>query len=398
MPVAITKRRAWLPWVVALVAAGVLGRGAPAHAQQPVVFVHGINSSGGTWASTAATLQQQLGILPATPTLSSDAPIATQAGQLAADIQSYGFLTTPFLVGHSQGGLVSRYATGLTPANMVLTVGTPHGGAPVAVNAGWYVGVLNTMAYEVSATVFLYNVIGGDLNPYEGDEWIDFTADAVLAASVGGAFSTVINNAVSPELHGQPALTDLAPGSAFLSSLNSSANLQSEAATIGLRYGLNSQLNQGYLGGPIRLLTWLSPGDADNAGWTIINIGYALLSDAEDDFYNLDPSDPYYYEESVGLGAMADLGGTLMYWPELWCITTSNSFFCPASDAIVPASSQIYPGAVENDGIVGPSHIEEPTDPQVIGYVSTRISNAIGFIGVRPLSRQTPRTLQAAGH
>ena len=252
---------------------------------------------------------------------------------------------------------------------------TSQGGAPAAVNGGWYMSTLNQMGHDSGAFVFMSGLFGDILNSNEDEsEWIDISAETVLAASAGGAINTVVNSVAGQYLNGQASLTDLAPGSAFLSALNSTNNLQREAG-IPYRYGLNSQLSAGYLGGPFRLLP-ISPTDADYAGWSIINLGYYLLASAEDHHFNLAPSDPYYFEEVYGLSAEADLGSLLTEWPALWCVATSNSPYCPASDGIVPVSAQIYPGAVSNDGIVGPSHVEETTDAGVINHLQLRIANA----------------------
>src|SRR5262249_16176880 len=111
----------------------------PASAQErPIVFVHGFGSSGDTWAGAPLRLQTNLAIQTATPSLSASSLYEQQANEL--QWQAGGFGSDIIAVGHSNGGLVARQWSRQHPVSGILTVGTPHGGAPLVRNLGSYAG------------------------------------------------------------------------------------------------------------------------------------------------------------------------------------------------------------------------------------------------------------------
>lgn len=77
-------------------------------AQRGVVFQHGINSTGDTWAQAADRLSRDYSITPYRPTTSSFEAFETQAGQLAGQVVGAG--TNAIIIGHSNGGLLARAA------------------------------------------------------------------------------------------------------------------------------------------------------------------------------------------------------------------------------------------------------------------------------------------------
>jgi hypothetical protein len=78
---------------------------------QNVVMQHGLNSSSCTWTRMANWLNQDFRFgKEVIPSLSADSALASQGQALVNEINSVGG-TNNILMGHSQGGLISRYAS-----------------------------------------------------------------------------------------------------------------------------------------------------------------------------------------------------------------------------------------------------------------------------------------------
>ncbi|MBM3773146.1 MAG: hypothetical protein FJW27_18045 [Acidimicrobiia bacterium] len=107
---------------------------APVAAAQdrPVVFVHGINSNGGSRSGAAARLRAKLAIVADLPNLSSRALYETQASQLQQAVAHRDALLVA--VGHSNGGVVSRELSRRRPVSGIVTLGAPNQGAPIVSN------------------------------------------------------------------------------------------------------------------------------------------------------------------------------------------------------------------------------------------------------------------------
>ncbi|MGH9709247.1 MAG: esterase/lipase family protein, partial [Candidatus Acidiferrales bacterium] len=189
---------------------------------QNVVFQHGFFSSGCTWSRMIPWLNQQfLWGTELVPSLNSIDNLTNQGNALVSDINSAGG-TGYILLGHSQGGLISRYAAQHfenqnPPPNPpvvagVLSLDTPHQGAPLA-----------ALAQGEFQNVFL-----GDMVNVWGDVGCSTPYDNVLCYLVALQYS-----ALSEQLINIGALTDLVPGSAFLTNLNSQPENFQKAAIIG---------------------------------------------------------------------------------------------------------------------------------------------------------------------
>jgi pimeloyl-ACP methyl ester carboxylesterase len=343
----------------------------PARAQQPVMLVHGINADGSTWQSATDYLRS-LGYNAQNPTLGQADPLAVQAGRLRDAIAANGFGGNVMLAAHSQGGLISRYTTELTPAKAVVTVGTPHAGAPVAVMGDWFNGVLDEAAWDIGIVLVVDTDLANYLWYYGEWPWTIFE-DIAYAWSIGYLIDYGLDAVSSQYLNGQPSLADLAPGSAFLASLNSSDNVARESGAIPTRVGFNVQLDGGYWGGPLRLR--LGAASADYLGQLLVSYGWYLEWDALENLWYLDWWDPMSWEWAFGLFAQMDLGAIASSWPNIWCETTSWNWGCEPSDGIVPTARQWYPNAT-NYSIVGPAHTEETADWQVIDNITQVLNSA----------------------
>jgi pimeloyl-ACP methyl ester carboxylesterase len=356
-------RAATLALRTAVALCALLGSPASARAQQPVVLVHGINADGSTWQSAADYLRNSLVFNVQNPTLGQADPLAVQAGRLTDAMAANGFGTNTFMVGHSQGGLISRYATELTPAQAVITVGTPHGGAPVAVMGNYFNAVLDEASYDLG-TVLVINSWFGDWLPGTSPDWpVNFGRDVAYAWLIGYIIDTGFDWTTAQFLNGQPSLNDLAPGSPFLTDLNSDANVAREAGAVPTRVAFNVQLDGGYWGGPFRLR--LGAASSDYLGQLLVSYGWFLEQNAIMDYFSLDWSDPYFPQYVLGLFAAFDLGSIAGSWPNIWCFTTSWNWGCEPSDGVVPTARQYYPGGT-NYLVTGPAHTQETSDLRVI--------------------------------
>jgi len=180
---------------------------------QNVVFQHGILSSAKTWDRMKNWLNQDfLFGTEIIPSLSSTDSLANQGTALYNEINSVGG-NQYILIGHSQGGLISRYAGQLyqtgsqnqTTLKGVVTLGTPHQGAPIALTPGIAMAAdlqsLATSLWDSTGCVTAY------------DNFVCFAAALIYTGS-GPA-------AAWWESQATPALYDLIPGSSFLNQLNS---------------------------------------------------------------------------------------------------------------------------------------------------------------------------------
>jgi pimeloyl-ACP methyl ester carboxylesterase len=186
---------------------------------QNMVFQHGILSSGCTWHRMIPWLNQDFRFAnELVPSLSSLSPLASQGGALISDINAAGG-SGYILLGHSQGGLISRYAAqqyqAANPSQAivkgVLTLDTPHEGAPLA-------------ALPVG---FVNDVITGDATALYDELGCASAYDNFLCY-IAALYFTAAGSVVQ-----LGALSDLVPGSPFLNSLNSTQENFKRAAVIG---------------------------------------------------------------------------------------------------------------------------------------------------------------------
>jgi pimeloyl-ACP methyl ester carboxylesterase len=120
-------------------AAGAAGQSVPA------TFLHGLASAGSTWTHTSDSLAGVYTIVASRPTIGRGAicgHVPTLGGftslpDQAAELNQLITQSGTILVAHSAGGLVGRWYIGPQfggpqRVNRLLTVGTPHRGAPLA--------------------------------------------------------------------------------------------------------------------------------------------------------------------------------------------------------------------------------------------------------------------------
>lgn len=169
-----------------------------------VIFQHGIFATGQTWSDLPERLNKNLRLgCRFRPNLDSNERLAEQAGALVDSIRQYN-RGPMLLIGHSQGGLISRYVAQRNPdlVSGVVTLGTPHRGAQIVNTSRVVLGPVMTIPGIL--------VYGGCSSP-RGPRC------AAGAALVGGVpiLATFGIDAASP------AFIDLKPGSNFQQQLNS---------------------------------------------------------------------------------------------------------------------------------------------------------------------------------
>jgi pimeloyl-ACP methyl ester carboxylesterase len=214
--------------IVAVALVGVLGQATRAQ-DVPVVFVHGVFSTGDGWRQTAARLATRLQIEPHVVDLDSRDYLERQTSQLHA--LKGGLPTHSIAIGHSQGGLLAREWTRTKSLRGILTVGTPHWGAPLSRNA------LDVLHFNH----VLYSMIGLASSWGAGTEvaWIASALQSYFTTGLQLSAGVVQRLLATVAIAGYvPVAPQLVPGSAFLLNLNSGGNLAREAIEVPRRVGL----------------------------------------------------------------------------------------------------------------------------------------------------------------
>ena len=197
-----------------------------------VVFQHGIFSNRETWGTLPDRVNDDVALgCRFRPNLDSNARLASQADALADSIRYYG-RGSLLLIGHSQGGLISRYVAQHNPGlvNGVVTLGSPHHGAPI-LNTG---RTVVASVLTIPATI-VYHGCGAPRG-------LRCSAGAFLIGSSTEVAKWGWNEAT-------PAFIDLKPGSQFQQQLNQAneqfprAGIQSYPSRIFLEWRLGFDLS-----------------------------------------------------------------------------------------------------------------------------------------------------------
>jgi len=373
------KRRIALLLVMCLLIQPLLNLGIASAQDRPVVFVHGLASSGATWEGAANRLSAGLAIQPYCPDLVWWAPYEFQADQLQEQFWWLGPDT--IAVGHSNGGLVSRQWSRGHQLSGIVTVGTPHGGAPLIQNMPYFLDLVNYMQSAIDDlwVRFFGQCCGWQ---YLMGQALDFAINAGLITS-----SSAFNASVTI-LGGAPLIfSEMAPGSAFQYDINSDTNLFREQAEIPARVGITSIAHNYWWGGPIRAV---NPDNADYlalyrdiALWSLDGAAFTIMAFA-------DPNDWYWWDIANAMRHVAGILGSMDYW---WCQAVSQApvlgwYGCADNDTIVPYWSQSYSraGAIPLD-TRGPTHIQETS--QSDGFIAAALVNYMG-VAVRQAAPPPP--------
>lgn len=319
---------------------------------RPVVFLHGLGAEAADWANTAGRLQQQLAIDARLPELPWQQIYEQQALALAGSAALSPGNGLPLAVGHSNGGVVARELSRVRPLDGIATIGTPHRGAPVVPGFGQW------LTFQAAAPGLLNYVV------QSFGAWSDWSW---TFASVQGALSWISDFSIWSVVYlagalgvqtAVPVMGEMQPGSSYLNSLNSSSNLQREAAAVPSRVGVVSVAHNFYWAGPARAI---APAHADEIAAALYATAYALVYWSGYIAAEADPTDVVAFRQWASLSTVASF---LFEVDPFYCSLVSGTPVgqCVPNDGVVPLTSQEYPGApniyvgLDNDG---PAHSEE---------------------------------------
>lgn len=323
----------------------------PAQGQdRPVVFFHGLGSKPETWIEAAARLQTDLAIQPHIPNTDASAPFGVQAANAHHAVGSLD--TSAIAVGHSNGGVVARLWNQLHPLSGIVTLGTPHRGAPLLSNMIAYTNFGWTVMDAASA------VYGGFNANCCSWQWMIWELADWMFSTVGFLQHSLLQTAVELGLYvAQPIYEDMQVGSSFMQSLNSPGNIAREATEAGPRVGLVSVAHNFYWGGPVRAM---KPEAAD-AFVVVREVTRYLLYVYASYLFTTAPTEEIFGWDLAHL--MMNAAGLLGFMDEWWCRAVSDPHFaaCWANDTVVPVWSQDYGALGAHVGVMpdGPVHIRQ---------------------------------------
>jgi pimeloyl-ACP methyl ester carboxylesterase len=340
------RRLAVLVWVVVGLAA------TPAVAQDhAAVFLHGLRSSPDAWLGESERLAQRTRIVPYRPTLDWRAPYAQQATALAA-LSSLSDNRT-IAIGHSNGGIVAREWSRHRSLAGLLTVGTPHAGAPLVTRFGEW-------TLFAAATAPYVDLVSRAFSRPSSTSFIMYSISSLLGWSLGYAKSAAIDLGTALAIDWRfPVTGDMRPGSAYLSSLNSPANLSREAAVVPQRAAIATVAHNYFWAGPMRPLV---PEAADQIATAL----YGTIAGL--DFWAIwllahaPQGDPEVIQQ---VQALFSLSAHLTSIDPMYCgmVSSVGSNHCVPNDGVVPHTSQRYPNGLNIvlglDGSWAPVHTRQ---------------------------------------
>lgn len=312
----------------------------------PAVFVHGLGASGADWEATASRLRQVTAIEPHLPSLTWREGYDQQAADLNGALSDLPESTVA--VGHSNGGIVAREWSKHRPLNGIVTIGTPHRGAPLmAAFHRW-------MGFNADAPSLL-NAALSAFSMQTDVTWVwSFVEEAVSWTSDFSIWSVLdVAWALGLDMT-MPVAAQMRPYSPFIADLNSPGNLSREAAAAPNRVGIVSIAHNFFWAGPARAAV---PERADEIATVLYAAasgflfwgGYIQATSGWDDFYR--------FEQATSL---LNIAMHLLSVDPYYCRVVSrwDLSACFPNDGVVPDESQRFPFA-PNLIIGGPAHTQE---------------------------------------
>jgi pimeloyl-ACP methyl ester carboxylesterase len=339
------RTKSWMSWLPLILVAFISPPRVAVAQDQPVVFVHGLKSDGGAWADVAARLAGSLRIKSYTPSLSSSAYYETQSSQLSNALTGSGLGSNTIAVGHSNGGVVSRYLARVRPFRGTVTMGSPNFGAPLVTNAPYIVTYGAILLYNVFS---LSDVIWSRYG--EQWRWLQLSLSGAMAVTNGLGTDLQFNILGWLGLSSGTVLGQMVPGSSFLTTLN---NATSQAGT---KVAVSVVATNYYYAAPWRAFMTTSSADnmANNMGWAAA----IFLSYANDLITNGVPIDYQDWTERQQIANHLNHLVALIFGIDRnWCYWV-NGGTCGPSDDVVPLWSQLYNGALARQ-MNGPGHMRE---------------------------------------
>lgn len=326
----------------------------------PILLVHGFDSNGSSWEPF------DISLLAAYP-----------YGQIRIERHSLGgldriddqaFVLSQYFsaqepqtiaVAHSVGGLVARATDRRTNGglNGIITVGSPHQGAPIAQ------GLLQKSG---SFAASLANIL------YPADLYFNGYGDAVAWPEfyvAGSLFVTGIAFVAKLDSwHGSGAMEDVDPINLFVQTINSASNQAREAGSMGnRRFSLVSESPS--IG---QLCQIMLPDNWESCLAATQELASVYLSSHLYFGSYVNPNDPWEFQKRVSsyywlLGAVE-----LLNLQGMWCGFIGAEFVSVTSclaDALIPSSKQVWPGANNIPLPQGEIHSQETRSPIVHGRI-----------------------------
>lgn len=352
------KRRTSVQRAAALVLS--LFAAVPAFAQeQAVVLVHGMGSSGAEWADTAARLSTDLLVQTRTPDLPWTRRYAEQAATLNADPRVAGIAGAPIAVAHSNGGVVSREWSKLRGLAGIVTIGTPHSGAPLIPQ------FYNWIVFQSSTSMLVNSTLSSFSRPSSVAWLMGQLAEPLGWIASYGVWSVIYLAASLGIDRVIDVAADMRPGSAALQAVNSAANLGREAAAIPVRVGIASVAHDFYWAGPARAIA------PDFAHFIAIALYSTIAVIAGWGAYIFATADPLDFAAQDQASSLFSLAGHLGSVDAVYCSLVSSTLMnqCIPNDGILPYTTQMYPGGqnvflgFEGNG---PAHVQEKRQANVL--------------------------------
>ena len=349
--------------------------GVAAAQDRPTVFIHGFNSDGTGWAGTAERLRNSTAIAPMTPNMSWRERFGDQVSILNQDPAYASLPGSTIAIGHSNGGLAAREWSRTRPLSGVVTIGTPHRGAPILPQLGHWAVFSGSTTFLVSRVIQTY--------AHQTDfSWtISHIANLLGWSSEFAIWSASYLGAAFGVYQALPVAGDMHPYGGYLASLNGGGNLHREATSLGGRVGVVSVAHDFFYAGPARAIV---PAQADTVAALLYGTAYGLMGWANFILARADPMDARAISQALSL---LSLSGQLLSVDPVYCslVSTLERNRCDTNDGLVPYWSQEYPNAqnlyigfAHNDG---PAHIQEREAGTDILYTAL-----VAFLQVPPRS------------
>jgi hypothetical protein len=266
-----------------------------------------------------------------------------------------------------------------------VTVGTPHGGAPLIQNLPYFVGFVS---YLESAINDLWVRLYGACCTWRTlvEYALEFALQSGLITS-SATFSTALN-----VLGGSPfVFTELAPASPFQYDINSGGNIAREQAEVPSRVGIVSIANNFWWGGPIRAAFRRTP-----TRWRFIETSRCFAERCGVHHHGVHGSiGLYWWDIAHAMQLIAGILVSMDYW---WCQSVSEA---PALGRYGCAAKRhgragLEPGLFTDRaipiGMIGPTHTQETS--QSDGYIALALT---AFMASRRARQRRRRCRQPAG-
>jgi hypothetical protein len=313
---------------------------------QPAVFIHGLTGSGPDWEATASRLRQAVAIEPHLPSLPWREGYDRQASDLHGALG--GLSASTVALGHSNGGIVAREWSKHRPLSGIVTIGTPHRGAPLMAAFHRWLNFNDQAPPLLNAALSAFSM-------YTDVTWVWTLVEEAVSWTSDFSIWSVVDVAAAVGLDaGLPVGSQMRPYSPYIADLNSAGNLAREAAAVPNRVGIVSIAHNFFWAGPARAAV---PERADEIATVLYAAASGLLFWSSYIQITSGWEDIYRFEQAMSL---LNIATHLLSVDPYYCRVVSrwDLSACFPNDGVVPDESQRFPFA-PNLIIGGPAHTQE---------------------------------------